>query len=96
MSIGDKVYYFVDTPGFDDGDTAWDAFVKIMDMIKTIRANAIFAGVWYVIANSRSQDANFETKFLNWLTAFRSDDFVPYLTFITTYWESTHSMKLKD
>ncbi|KIW98884.1 uncharacterized protein Z519_00547 [Cladophialophora bantiana CBS 173.52] len=85
--INQEDYYLIDTPGFDDDNTAWDTFSKIMEMIEEIRGIATIVGVWYVVDNSRPRDEAFERTLRSWLAAFCGEEFFPYLTIITTFWD---------
>ena len=95
-SISAREYFFVDTPGFDDDDGAWDVFLKIMDCVDVIRENAIFVGVWYVIDNRLPRHTKFEAKLHDWLAAFCGEHFFPNITFVTTHWGCTDSRDLGE
>ncbi|KAF4626008.1 hypothetical protein G7Y89_g12152 [Cudoniella acicularis] len=51
-TIEGREYFFIDTPGFDDENGAWNIFLKIIDTIDSIRQHAVFAGIWMMVSRA--------------------------------------------
>ena len=82
--IEDKVYFVMDTPGFDAENE--NTYFEIMRGIESIRHFARIAGVLYLTCINQLHFEDFDRKLVRFIYAFSGEGFIPRVTFVTTFW----------
>lgn len=85
VRIEDKACFIIDTPGFDPTYTE-EIFREIVRGIQTILDISRIAGFLYFTCINQPRFDSFDLKVLQVLRAMSGVDYIPSVTFITTFW----------
>ncbi|KAJ5364564.1 uncharacterized protein N7496_010277 [Penicillium cataractarum] len=85
VRIEDKACFIIDTPGFDPAYTE-EIFQEIVRGIQAILDISRIAGFLYFTCINQPRFDSFDHKVLQILRAMSGDDYIPCMTFITTFW----------
>ncbi|QPC78187.1 hypothetical protein HYE68_008939 [Fusarium pseudograminearum] len=55
-TIDGTEWFFIDTPGFDNDESAVRTFERISVLLNTINKHAVLVGLWYVVGNPSSTE----------------------------------------
>jgi hypothetical protein len=83
--IDNKEYFIMDTPGFDP-ENEQKTFLEIVRGIKTIRHFARIAGLLYLTCINQPRFDDFDRKLIRFIRALCCDEYLPRITFVTTFW----------
>ncbi|KAL5051140.1 hypothetical protein BDW71DRAFT_215150 [Aspergillus fruticulosus] len=87
-SINAKPYFIMDTPGFDP--TAEEkTFIEIVRGLESIRPFARITGFLYLTCIPQARFDEFDRKLIKFIRALGGADYIPRVTFITTFWTAT-------
>ena len=85
VNIADQDCFIMNAPAFHP-DHAKEAFRKIVDDIRRLLSICRIAGFLYFTRISPSSPDEFGEKILQVVRAMSGDEFIPCLTFVTTFW----------
>ncbi|KAL4993165.1 hypothetical protein BDV10DRAFT_190233 [Aspergillus recurvatus] len=85
--IKGKPYFIMDTPGFDPAAEE-KTFSEIVRGVESIRPFARITGFLYLTCISQRSD-DFDRKLIQLIRALGGTEYIPRVTFITTFWTAT-------
>ncbi|KAF7597012.1 hypothetical protein BBP40_011378 [Aspergillus hancockii] len=85
VRIEDETCFIMDTPGFDPAH-AEATFREIVRGIQTILSTSRIAGFLYFTCINQPRFGSFDRKVLQVVRAMSGYDYIPCVTFITTFW----------
>ncbi|EXJ70048.1 uncharacterized protein A1O5_07121 [Cladophialophora psammophila CBS 110553] len=83
--IDKKDFFVMDTPGFDPGSEQ-KVFLEIVRGIRTIGPFAQIIGLLYLTCINQPRFDQFDRKLVRFIRAFCGDEYLPRITFVTTFW----------
>ncbi|KAE8134928.1 hypothetical protein BDV38DRAFT_294928 [Aspergillus pseudotamarii] len=86
--INDKPYFVMDTPGFDP-NAEERAFREIIRGVQSIRPFARITGFLYLTCIPQERFDDFDRKLIQFIRALSGLQYIPRVTFITTFWTAT-------
>ncbi|KAL2809076.1 hypothetical protein BJX63DRAFT_445529 [Aspergillus granulosus] len=86
--VNDKPYFVMDTPGFDP-NAEEKTFREIIRGVKSIRPFARITGFLYLTCIPQERFDDFDRKLIQFIRALSGPQYVPRVTFITTFWTAT-------
>jgi len=78
----------MDTPGFD-AEKETEAFLEIVRGIRAIRPFARIIGLLYLNCIHQSRFDDFDRKLLKFTRSLCGDEYIPRVTFVSTFWTAT-------
>jgi hypothetical protein len=84
-TIGNKPYFIMDTPGFDPYAEE-TTFHEIARGISSIRHFARITGLLYLTPITQQRFDSFDRKLVQFVHALCGAEYIPRVTFVTTFW----------
>ncbi|KAL3453189.1 hypothetical protein BJX65DRAFT_302106 [Aspergillus insuetus] len=84
-TIGNKPHYIMDTPGFDPYAEE-TTFREIACGISSIRPFARITGLLYLTPITQQRFDKFDRKLVQFILALCGAEYIPRVTFVTTFW----------
>ncbi|KAG2417284.1 hypothetical protein HFD88_008503 [Aspergillus terreus] len=86
--VNDKPYFVMDTPGFDP-NAEEETFREIIRGVRSIRPFACITGFLYLTCIPQERFDDFDRKLIQFIRALGGPQYVPRVTFVTTFWTAT-------
>ncbi|KAL2827755.1 hypothetical protein BDW59DRAFT_179028 [Aspergillus cavernicola] len=86
--IKDKPYFIMDTPGFDP-KAEEKTFSEIFRGVESVRPFARITGFLYLTCIPQERFDDFDRKLIQFIRALSGAEYIPRVTFITTFWTAT-------
>ncbi|OJJ03959.1 hypothetical protein ASPVEDRAFT_152382 [Aspergillus versicolor CBS 583.65] len=86
--VNDKPYFVMDTPGFDP-NAEEKTFREIIRGVNSIRRFARITGLLYLTCIPQERFDDFDRKLIQFIRALSGPQYIPRVTFITTFWTAT-------
>lgn len=83
--IGDEEYFILGTPGFDP-ESEQKTFFEIARSIQTVTPFARVTGTLYLTCINQPRFDDFDRKLVRFIRTLSGDEYLPWLTFVTTLW----------